>query len=69
MKKFIVLSLLTLIVVGFPSCEKRCICTYLDDNVDEIIYNAYSKKECREWEDYLNNDLNINASCNYKVFK
>ena len=69
MKKIIVLALLTLTIVGFSSCEKRCICKYLDDGYEEVIYNAYSKKECRDWESYLTNDLNINSSCDYKVFK
>lgn len=69
MKRFFCLVLVVLFALtAFSSCEKRCTCTY-DDGTEEIIYNAYSKKECNEWDDYINNELNTKVSCTYKKIK
>ena len=70
MKKiFSIILSLAVIALVFTSCERRCICKYLDDGTQETIYNAYSKSECNDWEKYLNDDLHMNADCNYKTIK
>lgn len=70
MKKFVCLVLiLSTITMVLTSCEKRCVCEYDESGIEEIMYNAYSKKECNEWEDYYSNDLNIKVTCTYKRFK
>lgn len=53
MKKiFGIIILLSIVLIFFTSCEKRCICKYLDDGSEEIVYSAYSKKECNDWDKY-----------------
>ena len=67
----IVLMLLVIaaaLALGASSCERRCVCTYLDDGSQDIIYSAYSKKECQEWDTYYNETLNIRVNCEYKSY-
>jgi hypothetical protein len=69
MKRFFKIVIAAVIVMlFFGSCERRCVCTYLEDGSQEIIYSAYSKKECQEWDDYYNNSLNISVDCTYKRY-
>ena len=65
--KRILLILLTITVIALvlPSCERRCICTYNDSGAEELIYNAYTKKDCRTYEEDLHN-LGMNVDCDYK---
>ena len=66
MKKILLAFLFLLIIVMvLPSCERRCICTYLDDGTEELIYSAYTKKDCRTYEDDLRN-LGFNVDCDFK---
>lgn len=66
MKKILfVLLFLAIIAIVFPSCERRCICTYHDSGTEELIYNAYTKKDCRTYEEDLKN-LGMNVDCDYK---
>lgn len=66
MKKILlILLLLSVTAMVLPSCQRRCICTYLDDGTEELIYNAYTKKDCRDYEKELNN-LGMNVDCNFK---
>lgn len=65
MKKILlVLLFLSIIAMVLPSCERRCICTY-EDGSEELIYNAYTKKDCRTYEDDLRN-LGFNVDCDFK---
>ena len=69
MKRVILIFiLLVLSATLFSSCERHCICTYLDDGTQELISSAYSKKECMEYEDDLN-ALGMNMDCDYKRVK
>ena len=69
MKKiFLILMLLIISASLFCSCERRCICTYLEDGTRELISSAYTKKECMDYEDQLN-DLGMNIDCDYKRTK
>jgi hypothetical protein len=66
MKKiFIVLLFLAIIAVVFPSCERRCICTYNESGAEELIYNAYTKKDCRTYEENLQT-LGMDVDCDFK---
>ena len=70
MKKVLrIILLISIFSVVLCSCERRCICKYLDTGSEEVMYSAYSKKECSDWEEYLTNDLKTKASCEYKRFK
>lgn len=65
MKKLILVFVLFVFgATMFTSCERHCICTYLDDGTRELISSAYSKKECMEYEDELN-ALGMNLDCDY----
>ena len=68
-KLFCIVLIVSAAAIVLSSCERRCICEYEADGSKEVMYNAYSKKECNEWEDYLTNDLNTKVSCTYKRFK
>ena len=55
MKKFLVVCLLlSAVVVMFSSCERNCYCKNLEDGTEGIMHSAYSKKDCRDTEDYYN---------------
>lgn len=68
MKKFSVIFLfLSVMVIVLSSCERKCVCKNLEDGSEANIYNAYSKKECRDYEDYYNDLYNSNMfECTYK---
>lgn len=68
MKRFLAIFLLiSIVAVMFSSCERNCYCKNLEDSSDGIIYNAYSKKECRETEEYYNELYNKDIfECTYK---
>lgn len=69
MKRILLVFILLIIsATMFCSCERRCICTYLEDGTEELISSAYSKKECMEYEDDLN-ALGMNMDCDYKRVK
>lgn len=61
----LILLIVTVIAMVLPSCERRCICTYNDSGAEELIYNAYTKKDCRTYEEDLNN-LGMNVDCDFK---
>lgn len=61
----LILLIVTVIALVLPSCERRCICTYNDSGAEELIYNAYTKKDCRTYEEDLNN-LGMNVDCDFK---
>lgn len=66
MKKILIVLLwLAIIAIVFPSCERRCICTYLEDGSEELIYNAYTKKDCRTYEEDLH-ALGMDVDCDFK---
>lgn len=66
MKKILLFLLFLLVIaVVLPSCERRCICTYLDSGAEQLMGNAYTKKDCRAYEDDLN-DLGMNVQCDFK---
>ena len=52
--------------VFLTSCEKRCVCKHIDDGSEDIVYSAYSKKECTDWDKYLNENLGEKVDCTYK---
>lgn len=55
MKRFLVIILLlSVVAVFFSSCERNCYCKELRTGEESIYYGTYSKKECREAEEYLN---------------
>ena len=69
MKKILLILLFFSVIVMFlPSCERRCICTYLEDGTEELISSAYTKKECMDYEDEIN-ALGMNLDCDYKRVK
>ncbi|MGN0033368.1 MAG: hypothetical protein ACI358_06295 [Candidatus Limimorpha sp.] len=53
MKKtlYILLSIAAVTVLC-TSCEKQCVCKSLENGSESVIYNAYSKKDCADWEAY-----------------
>lgn len=66
MKKFLlILLIVTTIALVLPSCERRCICTYNESGAEELIGNAYTKKDCRTYEEDFNN-LGMNVDCDFK---
>ena len=55
MKKILAFFLLiSTIVMLFSSCERNCYCKNLDTGVEDIYYGTYSRKECRDAEESLN---------------
>ncbi len=68
MKRFLAIFLLiSVVAVLFLSCERNCYCKNLEDGSEGIMYGAYSKKECRETEDYYNELYNKDIfECTYK---
>ena len=68
MKRFLTIILLfSVVVILFSSCERNCYCKDLSTGVEDIYYGTYSKKECRDAEEYLN-EMNHDTSyeCTYK---
>ena len=66
MKKFLlVIFALSIISIVLSSCERRCICTYLDDGSEVLASTAYTKKDCQDYEDDLKS-LGMNVDCDYK---
>ncbi len=68
MKRFLTIILLfSVVAMLFSSCERNCYCKDLKTDEESIYYGAYSKKECRDAEEYLNG-LNHNDpyECTYK---
>ena len=68
MKKFLTVFLLILIVaILFSSCERNCYCKELKTGVEDIYYGVYSRKECRDAEESLNELYHDQAyECTYK---
>jgi len=68
MKKIsLIFLLLSVIMTVFSSCERKCVCKNLEDGSEATIYSAYSKKECREYEDYYNDLFDSDTfECTYK---
>lgn len=62
-----VFILLAALVMLLSSCERRCVCTYSDGSQD-IIYSAYSKQECREWDTFYSETLGYDVDCVYKSY-
>ena len=55
MKRFLAIILLfSIVAVLFSSCERNCYCKDLKTGDEGIYYGTYSKKECRDAEEYLN---------------
>ena len=55
MKKILVVLLLfSVVAVLFSSCERNCYCKDLSTGEESIYYGTYSRKECRDAEDFLN---------------
>jgi hypothetical protein len=55
MKRFLAIFLLiSVIALGFSSCERQCICKNLEDGTEGIMGGAYSRKDCSDMEDYYN---------------
>lgn len=65
--KRILLFLLFIVMCAtvLSSCQRSCICTYLEDGSRELINNAYTKKDCKTYEDDLKN-LGLNVDCDFK---
>ena len=68
MKRFFAIILLfSIVAVLFSSCERNCYCKNLRTGDESIYYGTYSRKECRDAEEYLN-EMNHDESyeCTYK---
>jgi len=68
MKKIlgIILSI-SIVFTVFSSCERNCHCKNLEDGTEGIMYGIYSKKECRDTEEYYNELYNKDIyECTYK---
>ena len=68
MKKFLgIFLLISIIAMGFTSCERNCYCKNLEDGSEGIMYGVYSKSECSDTEDYYNELYNKDIyDCTYK---
>jgi hypothetical protein len=68
MKRFLAIILLfSVVAVLFSSCERNCYCKDLKTGDESIYYGTYSRKECREAEEYLNEMYgNTVYECTYK---
>lgn len=68
MKRYLVIILLfSVVAMLFSSCERNCYCKELKTGDESIYYGAYSKKECRDAEEYLNEMNQTNPyECTYK---
>ena len=68
MKKILAVFLLvSTIVMLFSSCERNCYCKNLDTGVEDIYYGTYSRKECRDAEESLNEMYHNQVyECTYK---
>ncbi|MBP9995102.1 MAG: hypothetical protein KBT67_09235 [bacterium] len=53
--KYILLIIISLFGILTTSCEKQCICHDYTTNSTSEIYSAYSKKECKDAEEYFSN--------------
>ena len=63
---FVIFLLLSIIAIIFSSCERNCYCKNLKDGTEGIYYGAYSKKECREAEEFYNSYQQDSYECTYK---
>lgn len=61
-KSLILLTIITLLGIFTTSCEKQCVCYNLTAGSSATITTAYSKSECKGWEDIYNNDIHYNPS-------
>lgn len=66
MKKTIYIILLAVVAISCVSCEKQCVCKSLENGSESVIYNAYSKKDCADFEAYYDELFNEHLyECSY----
>lgn len=70
MKKTVKLLLSAFVIIMLASsCEKGCICRNIDTGASYEQYGLYSKKECREYGEGLNeihSEYNIECSMEWR---